>query len=348
MESSIQHAATSPDSHRRRAYEKEHSERSENPRLRYLKTKEPAHPSIYPIFSIERALEHAGIEALPDSMSSPDSLAANIVYKFRWMWNLRRSAAGPVFVSYMSFLEKKTFPFSYWTEIIPYSFDCWPKYYDWWTSFYKRERVRIAFITARQSAEYFSRALPAMKTVWLPEATDPSEYSPERLLTERDIDVLEMGRRFEPYHDRITKKLTQANRVHLYERGESKSIFPGRTELVDGLARTKILICFPRSLSHPEDAGGVETVTYRYFQAMASKCLIVGHAPQELQDLFGYNPVLEVQEGQEYEQIEWALNNLVSLAELVDRNYARLLEVGTWKNRVETMLDVVRAHPSFF
>jgi len=316
-------------------------------RLRYLKSKEPPRPSTYPIFSIERACERAGIEALPDSMSSPDSFAANFVYKFRWMWNFRRSSAGPVFVSYMSFLEKKTFPFSYWTEIIPYSFDCWPMYYDWWASFYKRERVRIAFISARQSAEYFSRAFPKMTAVWLPEATDPSEYCPLKSWLERDIDVLEMGRRHEPYHYRIAEKLAQANRVHLYERGESKSIFPGRAELVDGLARTKILICFPRSLTHPEEAGGVETVTHRYFQAMASKCLIVGHGVRELKDLFGYNPVIEVQTGQEFEQIEWVLNNLNSLTELVERNYSRLLEVGTWNSRVETILEIVQAHPAF-
>ena len=79
---------------------------------------------------------------------------------------------------------------------------------------------------------------------------------------------------------------------------------------------------------------------------MASKCVIVGHAPQELIDLFGYNPVLEVQERQEYEQIDWVLDNLTSLTELVELNYSRLLEVGTWKKRVETILDVVRAYPA--
>jgi hypothetical protein len=80
---------------------------------------------------------------------------------------------------------------------------------------------------------------------------------------------------------------------------------------------------------------------------MASKCLIVGHAPQELIDLFGYNPLIEVQEGQEFEQLEWLLHNLTSFSGLVERNYARLLEVGTWKSRVETILDVLCAHPAF-
>ena len=186
-----------------------------------------------------------------------------------------------------------------------------------------------------------------MATVWLPEATDPSEYCPLKSWLERDIDVLEMGRRYDAYHGSIVGPLAQASRIHLYERGASKSIFPERADLVDGLARTKIMICYPRSVTHPEEAGGVETVTHRYFQAMASKCLIVGHAPQELKDLFGYNPVIEAQAGQEFEQIDWALNNLNSLTELVERNYSRLLEVGTWNHRIETVLDVLQAHHAF-
>jgi hypothetical protein len=317
------------------------------PRLRFLKTKELPRPAIYPMFSIDRAFEQAGIPALPGWMSSPDSLAANIIYKFRWMWNFRRSAAGPVFVSYMNFLEKKTFPFSYWTEIIPYTFDCWPMFYDWWASFYRRERVRIAFISARQSAQYFADLLPNMTSVWLPEAVDPTEYCASKPLEERVVDVLEMGRRLDHYHNRIADRLAQSNLVHLYDRGTEKAIFPGRAELVDGLAHSKILICFPRSQTHPEVAGAVETVTYRYFQAMASNCLIVGHAPQELIDLFGYNPVIEVQKGEEFEQLEWVLHNLNSFTALVERNYTRLLEVGTWKSRVEIILDVLREHPAF-
>ena len=80
---------------------------------------------------------------------------------------------------------------------------------------------------------------------------------------------------------------------------------------------------------------------------MASKCLIVGHAPQELIDLFGYNPVIEALEGHEFEQIESSLTNPSAFQHLVDRNYRRLLEVGTWKNRIATILDTLRDLPIF-
>lgn len=316
------------------------------PRLRILKNKEQPRAATYPIFSIERAFENAGVPALPSWMTAPDNLIANIVYKFRWMWNFRRSPSGPVFVSYMSYLEKKTFPFSYWTEIIPYTFDCWPIYYDMWASFYRRQRVRLAFITARQSTEYFASLFPEMTVKWIPEAVDPSEYEPTIPLADRDIDVLEMGRRYDPYHHRIAGSLANKNRTHIYDRGD-KSIFAGRAELISGLAHTKILICFPRSLTNPETAGTVETVTYRYFQAMASKCLIIGRAPKELIDLYGYNPVIEVSEGHEIEQLDWVLRNLDSLSSFVERNYVRLLEVGTWERRISTILDILRQHSAF-
>jgi hypothetical protein len=78
---------------------------------------------------------------------------------------------------------------------------------------------------------------------------------------------------------------------------------------------------------------------------MASKCIIVGHAPQELIDIFGYNPVIEAEEGNEFEQIESLLDNLDSFQGLVERNYNRLLEVGTWKSRVDRVQDVLCDFP---
>jgi len=75
----MQRAAIDPDSLQRTASAKDHSERRQIPQLRFLRTKEPPRPATYSMYSLERALEHAGVEPLPASMSSPDSLAANVV-----------------------------------------------------------------------------------------------------------------------------------------------------------------------------------------------------------------------------------------------------------------------------
>ena len=145
--------------------------------------------------------------------------------------------------------------------------------------------------------------------MWLPEATDPSEYSSSVPWAERDIDVLELGRKSNSFHGKIAAPLANAKRSHLFERVKGEIIFPDRKGFLEGLARSKISICFPCSQTHPERFGSVETVTNRYFESMASKCLIVGHAPRQLTDLFGYNPVIEVQEGADFEQIEFLLRS---------------------------------------
>jgi hypothetical protein len=291
-------------------------------------------------------MEHAGIRSISNQQGKGRVFVAKAASKLRLMRNIRRSSAGPVFVSFMGFSESKIFPISCWNEIVPYCFDCWPSRYERWLSFFKRQRVRTAFFSARQSAQYFAEALPSMKSIWLPEATDPTDYCHSKYLKERDIDVLELGRKYDRFHNRIREPLAEANRLHLFEKVKGTIIFPDKDGLVDGYARRKISLCFPASQTHPDRSGPVETVTHRYFQSMASKCLIVGHAPQELKDLFGYCPVIEVEDGHEFEQIQSLLNNLGSYQGLVDRNYDRLLEVGTWDSRVSTIIDILSEFPA--
>jgi hypothetical protein len=314
-------------------------------KLRFLRTTDCLSVAYSILLYIDNAMDQAGIRSLSHPQNKADVFVAKLASKLRLMRNVRRSSNGPVFVSFMGFSESKTFPFSCWNEIVPYCFDCWPNTYVRWMSFFKRQRVRIAFFSARQSADYFSKAIPNMKSVWLPEATDPTEYCASKSWTEKDIDVLELGRKNDSFHSRIAGSLAEKKRLHLYERVKGQIIFPDRAGFLEGMARSKISICFPSSQTHPERSGSVETVTHRYFESIASKCLVVGHGPQELTDLFGYNPVIEVEEGNEFEQIESLLNNIESFQGLVDRNYNRLLEVGTWTSRVPAVLDVLREFP---
>jgi len=313
--------------------------------LRFLKTTSCPQVGYYPLLSIDRAMEQAGVRSFSNNQSKAEVFVAKVASKLRFIRNARRSSAGPMFVSFMDFSESKTFPFSYWNEMIPYCFDCWPSLYERWTSFFKRHRVRIAFFSARQSAQHFTRVLPEMRSVWLPEATDPFEYRPSKSWSERDIDVLELGRKNDQFHGRIVEPLAKADKLHLFERVRGEIIFPDREDFIEGMARSKISICFPCSQTHPERSGSVETVTHRYFESMASKCLIVGHAPQELIDLFGYNPVIEVQGGYEFEQIESLLDNPHLVQDLIEKNYRRFLEIGTWKSRIASILDILQESP---
>ena len=272
--------------------------------IRFLKTETCRFVSEYVLISIDRAMEQAGVGSRSNHQKGAEVFIAKTLSKLGLVWNVRRFTFDPVFVVFMGFSESKTIPFSYWTEIFPYCFDCWPNEYERWASFFKRHRVRLAFFSARQSAMHFAAEFPEMRAVWLPEATNPLDYCASKSLSDRDIDVLELGRRYDRFHIKIADSLAGAGRRHLFERVKGEIIFPDRATLIEGMGNSKISICFPCSQTHPARSGSVETVTHRYFESMASKCLIVGHAPKELTDLFGYNPVIEVRWGSEFEQIE--------------------------------------------
>lgn len=76
---------------------------------------------------------------------------------------------------------------------------------------------------------------------------------------------------------------------------------------------------------------------------MAAKCLLVGVCPPELADLFGYNPVVEIEKGREAEQLLSILRDPGAYQTLVDRNYDVLLLRGTWKSRIPDIVNWIHA-----
>jgi hypothetical protein len=312
-----------------------------SPTLRFLKTYAIKHVSRFCVLDMDKALEASGFVPIIDRQGKIEILGAKVLSRLQATRNFRRSSAGPVFVACMRHSESRILPFAYWTEIIPYCFDCWEPEYDGWHSFFLRHRIRLAFFSARQSAQYFADLMPGMTCSWVPEATDPAYYDPQRKLVERDIDVLELGRKHDGFHPKIVKYLIARRRTHLFEKVKGEVLYGDRRSLADGLGRSKISVCFPCSQTHVERAGSVETVTHRYFESIASKCILLGHCPSELAELFGYNPVIEVELGREVEQIESILSSLDSFQNLVERNYARLLQVGTWQNRIPVITKAI-------
>src|SRR5690606_6718308 len=106
-------------------------------------------------------------------------------------------------------------------------------------------------------------------------------------------------------------------------------------DFVNGLAEARISVCFPASDTHPSRAGGISKVTMRYFQSMASKCLIIGKAPDEMKYLFDYNPVIEVDNSEPEGQLEEILSNYEKYLPLIEKNYTEVLKKHQYKNRVE-------------
>lgn len=234
------------------------------------------------------------------------------------------------------------FPRGMTSEIVPLMFDCWEKNWPWWERTMRRGRVRTAMFTSSQAAEAMGQRMPGLRTIWVPEAIDLSDYRCGGVLSERSIGLLEIGRPFASFNRVIRGPLAECGVKHLYSL--EGHVFSTRAELVEGLADARAVLCYPSSITHPELAGKVETITLRYFETMAAGAIVVGHAPSELVKLFGYNPVVEIDpEGgaASASALLEVINAPERYQELVDRNTKRLAEVGTWQTRVHDLLAVL-------
>lgn len=245
-------------------------------------------------------------------------------------------------------LFKNAFPFFYTYEIVPMLWDVWP---DSWESLYRELKFfecKTVFVTVKAMAEKISRELD-IQAYWLPEGIDPAGYGNGIELHDRPIEVYELGRQKRDYHA-VLEELYRKGIVKQYcrniyndEGGLQKLAFPTTDALLNSLQKIKIIVSFPQVDTHPQKAGGLDTLTQRYWEAMLSRCLIVGRAPGELIELIGYDPVVNVNWQKPEKQLECILSNISDYQELVDRNYAVALEKAPWSRRIETLIEIVKA-----
>lgn len=219
-------------------------------------------------------------------------------------------------------------------EIIPFFWDCWPCFYDKVESWLKKHKVKTAIFTSLQEMAEMKRRLPDLNVVHCPEGVDTSIYKEGKELKYRDIDILEFGRP----NNIISSNIPLLNTVKTAEISPRLS----DQELRKMMENAKITICFPRNITHPEETGNVETLTQRYWEAMLSRMVIIGHCPQELKDLIGYNPVIEYDYSTEgSSQINDILNHIEDYQTLVDKNRNAALKHGDWKIRMKKIYNEI-------
>ena len=220
-----------------------------------------------------------------------------------------------------------------------YLFDAWPKYFNYILRFVNDFDINYLFVSSKQAAESLNKLIGKNNVFWVPEGVKPGDY---KFLpaANRNIDVLTFGRNFDNFHQQIVEKLALKKVNYMFSSGNEK-LFPDKKSFTDGLSGAKISVCFPTTVTHPERAGGVETMTNRFLQSMASKCLVLGKAPKEMIQLFGYNPVVEVDMENPAEQIIEILENYENYSELIEKNYKTVVENQTWVNRWEQILTIL-------
>ena len=306
--------------------------------IKFLRQRNRGGTSDFPIEAIERALLARGVPAV-DNDASAVRLAGKVAARAgctRFVAQISRTAfvvpiMGPCFYRF--------FPIVYGAETIPLAHDCWEPQFDRWAAFLKRARIRRAFFTARAAAEAMNARVPGLRAEWLPEGIELGFFPYETPLSARGIDILELGRRSNAFHEVARPYCEKQGYRHLYQKSARELVFDTREAFRRGMADTKLLICFPSSQTNPERSGTVETMTLRYLEGIACKSVILGHAPAELVDLFGYNPVVEVDFTEPARQIDQLLAHIDDHQPLVERNFARLADVGTWDVRIRDLID---------
>ena len=225
-------------------------------------------------------------------------------------------------------------------EIVPIIWDCWPIYYNSAFKFIEKYNIRTMIFTSSQTAKVMQEKYPDRNILSITEGINVSLYDEGKVLKERQIDLLEFGRsNWKVQNLDISKigyvhvKSTPSNRAFLTEK-----------DFVAGLANSKVTLSFPRSITHPEIAGGVETLTQRYWENMLSRVLMVGKAPKELVDLIGYNPVIDIDESDTKNQLLSIISHIENYQGLVDKNRETALRFSPWGSRIDEITRFLYNH----
>ena len=258
---------------------------------------------------------------------------------FRWelptLWKNKKEARLR-FVEPVSLLFD-TFPDYARYEVVPMFWDCWPCYFEKTCEWLRKHRVKTAIFSSRKTAERMQERFPEMRIIWCPEAVDGDVYQNGKLLKDRTIDLLEFGR--------SNEKVLQTGALslnHVCTKQNGKFIYTNE-QLCQAMGDAKVTIALPRSMTQPEMAGDIETLTQRYWECMFSRLVMVGHAPQELVDFIGYNPIIELRKDISAEAlIRDVLEHIDDYQELVDKNRETAERFGSWDVRMKWLMEELR------
>ena len=257
---------------------------------------------------------------------------------------------------YRFYFFSKTFPyFSRDADMrVLWTYDVWQPDYPRVEKLVREGKINLLLLSSHQATEHFYKLkIPGCTVDWVPETINVEEYK-YKPWNRRSIHVLSFGRGWQKYHDQIVEGCRE-NKINYLSQHRSEDhdvavhglkknlLFPGWTDFVNALADTQICICFPRSVTHPGLAGNVSTLTIRYLQAMASKCLILGTAPLDIAYLLNYNPVIEVDWSDPVGQIRNILDQPAQWQALVERNYLTVSRMFQYNNAVDQIDRLIKS-----
>lgn len=230
-------------------------------------------------------------------------------------------------------IQFDTFPDYAFYEVIPVIWDCWPKQVESVAAFFRKHQVKTAIFTSSQTADVFRNLFPKMKVLTITEGIKKDLYSPGKVLSDRKIDILEIGRK-----DGNFFKTPLPEGINHVKTGNFARTFQSDEEFRAALADTKVTVTVPRCDVDKKTAGNIETLTQRYWECMLSRIVMVGRAPKELINLIGYNPVIDWDGNDASPLVSDILGNIENYQELVNRNYETAKKMASWEMRMKDIM----------
>lgn len=230
-------------------------------------------------------------------------------------------------------IQFDTFPDYAFYEVIPVIWDCWPKQVESVAAFFRKHQVKTAIFTSSQTADVFRNLFPQMNILTITEGIKIDLYSPGNVLSDRKIDILEIGRK-----DGNFFKTPLPEGINHIKTGNFARTFQSDEEFRAALADTKVTVTVPRCDVNPETAGNIETLTQRYWECMLSRIVMVGRAPKELINLIGYNPVIDWDGNDASPLVSDILENIGKYQDLVNRNYETAKKMASWEMRMKDIM----------
>lgn len=226
-----------------------------------------------------------------------------------------------------------TFPDYAFYEVIPIIWDCWPKQVKSVAAFFRKHQVKTAIFTSSQTADVFRGLFPQMNILTITEGIKIDLYSPGNVLSDRKIDILEIGRK-----DGNFFKSPLPEGINHVKTGNFARTFQSDEKFRAALADTKVTVTVPRCDVDKKTAGNIETLTQRYWECMLSRIVMVGRAPKELINLIGYNPVIDWDGNDASPLVSDILENIGKYQDLVNRNYETAKKMASWEMRMKDIM----------
>lgn len=175
--------------------------------------------------------------------------------------------------------------------------------------------------------------LPAMNILSITEGINVQSYHAGCDLKDRSIDLLEYGsikRNFFRHH---------VSGINHINRENANGCIDTFEQLLHTTAEAKVTISLPRCDTAPEETGGIETLTQRFWEGMLSRSVLLGRAPKELIDLVGYNPVVTLDKEHADEQVRDIVEHISEYQDLVDKNRETALRMAPWEIRMKQIME---------